>query len=70
MGVPLIQHSWKAVFSSLKSLDEARFSSARAATSSQMVAVMLSIIGTVIASEDPHSYVNYYWHGFCKLVLL
>ena len=53
MGATLIQHSWKAVFSSLKSLDEAGFSSARAAHSSQMVAVMLTIIGTVIASENP-----------------
>ena len=52
MGATFIQHSCKAVFSSLKSLDEARFFVRCAAPSSLMVAVMLSIIGTVIASED------------------
>jgi hypothetical protein len=52
MGATLIQHSWKAVFSSLKSLDEARFSSAGGQLTALNGSVMLNKIGMVIAREN------------------
>ena len=78
MGATLIQHSWKAVFGSLKSLDEPRFSLGASGRfppimlrkfgtviANVYIVVMSSIFGTIFARESHTIYVKYIWHGSC-----
>jgi hypothetical protein len=63
MGATLIQHSWKAVFGSLKSLDEAWFSLVVKPWGHQLCKESLAwfLQGRIV-----HSYVKNYWHDLCK----